>query len=59
MTMSLNPGELKEASMEPGGLSFVYILKSFLLVFSVSLFMQALSELIKHSLALVSNRVNA
>ncbi|MEM0909814.1 MAG: TRAP transporter small permease subunit [Pseudomonadota bacterium] len=51
--------KLKEASMEPGGLPFIYILKSFLLVFSLSLFLQAVSELIKHSLALITNEVSA
>ncbi len=38
----------KEGSMEPGGLPFVYVLKSLLLVFSYSLVMQSLSEVIKN-----------
>lgn len=49
---------LKESSMEPGGLPFVYILKSFLLVFSVSLLLQSLSELIKQGLTIKSGEVN-
>lgn len=43
---------LLEGSREPGGLPFVYILKSLLLVFSISFVLQALSQIIKHSLAL-------
>ena len=50
---------LKESSMEPGGLPFVYVLKSFLLIFSVSLLLQSLSELIKQGLAIKSGEVKA
>lgn len=38
----------REGSMEPGGLPYVYLLKSFLLVFSYSLVLQSVSEIIKH-----------
>lgn len=44
--------QLLESSREPGGLPFVYILKSFLLVFSITMCLQALSEIIKHALFL-------
>ena len=43
---------LLEGSREPGGLPFVYILKSFLLLFSISFVLQALAEIICHSFAL-------
>jgi TRAP-type mannitol/chloroaromatic compound transport system permease small subunit len=36
-----------ETSYEAGGLNFVYLLKSFLIVFCVLLFLQAISSLIK------------
>lgn len=45
--------QLLESSREPGGLPFVYVLKSFLLVFSISLTLQAISEIIKHCLVLI------
>lgn len=48
--------QLLEGSREPGGLPFVYVLKSFLLVFSISLLLQAVSEIIKHSIALLRLR---
>ncbi len=50
----LESWRLKESSMEPGGLPIVYVLKSFLLVFSLSLFLQSLSELIKLGLSILS-----
>ncbi len=37
-----------EGSREPGGLPFVYVLKSFLLIFAYSLILQAFSEAIKN-----------
>lgn len=44
---------LLEGSREPGGLPFVYILKSFLLIFAVTMTLQAISDIIKQSLQLV------
>ena len=41
---------LLEGSREPGGLPLVYALKSFLLIFSLSLMLQAISEITKHSI---------
>lgn len=43
-----------EGSREAGGLPFTYILKSFLLVFSISMLLQAISEIFKHALYLVT-----
>lgn len=43
---------LLESSREPGGLPFVYVLKSFLLIFSLSMFLQGISEIIKKTIAL-------
>jgi TRAP-type mannitol/chloroaromatic compound transport system permease small subunit len=36
-----------EGSMESGGLPFLYILKSFILVFSITMVLQGISEIIK------------
>jgi TRAP-type mannitol/chloroaromatic compound transport system permease small subunit len=38
-----------EGSRESGGLPFLYVLKSFILVFSITLSLQGLSELIKQA----------
>jgi TRAP-type mannitol/chloroaromatic compound transport system permease small subunit len=43
-----------ETSPEPGGLPFVYILKSLLLLFSFTLCLQAISEILKKSLGLMT-----
>jgi TRAP-type mannitol/chloroaromatic compound transport system permease small subunit len=43
---------LFEGSREPGGLPFVYILKSFLLVFAISMVLQAIADIIKQALKL-------
>jgi TRAP-type mannitol/chloroaromatic compound transport system permease small subunit len=45
---------LLEGSREPGGLPFVYVLKSFLLVFAISMILQAVSDIISQSLTLFS-----
>lgn len=45
---------LLEGSREPGGLPFVYVLKSFLLVFAVSMILQAVADIISQSLTLFS-----
>jgi TRAP-type mannitol/chloroaromatic compound transport system permease small subunit len=45
---------LFEGSREPGGLPFVYILKSFLLMFAISMVLQAISEIIAQILKLLS-----
>ena len=44
--------QLLESSREPGGLPFIYILKSFLLIFSISMTLQADSEILKHIIKL-------
>lgn len=44
--------QLFEGSREPGGLPFLYVLKSFMLVFAIMMLLQALSEVIKHSIQL-------
>jgi len=49
-----NSWSVMETSREPGGLPFVYLLKTILLVFSVSMVLQGVSEIIKHSLALLN-----
>jgi TRAP-type mannitol/chloroaromatic compound transport system permease small subunit len=41
-----------EGSMESGGLPFLYVLKSFILLFSLTMLLQGLSEAIKQSLIL-------
>jgi TRAP-type mannitol/chloroaromatic compound transport system permease small subunit len=41
-----------EGSMESGGLPFLYVLKSFILLFSFTMFLQGISEAIKQSLIL-------
>jgi TRAP-type mannitol/chloroaromatic compound transport system permease small subunit len=47
--------QVLESSREPGGLPFVYLLKSILLIFSISMTLQAISEIIKHGLRLSNN----
>ncbi|MFQ3251105.1 TRAP transporter small permease subunit [Glaciecola sp.] len=42
-----------ESSMESGGLPFLYILKSFILLFSITMLLQGISEVIKQSLLLM------
>lgn len=42
-----------ESSMESGGLPFLYILKSFILLFSITMLLQGISEVIKQSFLLV------
>lgn len=44
--------QLLEGSREPGGLPFLYVLKSFLLIFAISMVLQSISEILKHSMAL-------
>lgn len=41
-----------EGSMESGGLPFLYVLKSFILLFSVTMLLQGISEVIKQSMIL-------
>ncbi len=48
--------QLFEGSREPGGLPFTYLLKSLLLVFSVTMCLQAISEIIKKGLTLMTLR---
>ncbi|MFQ3206656.1 MAG: TRAP-type mannitol/chloroaromatic compound transport system permease small subunit [Glaciecola sp.] len=43
-----------EGSMESGGLPFLYVLKSFILLFSLTMLLQGVSEAIKQSLILAS-----
>ena len=45
--------ETLEGSMESGGLPFLYILKSFILLFSFTMLMQGMSEVIKQVLILL------
>ena len=44
--------QLFEGSREPGGLPYLYVLKSFLLIFSITMVLQAISEIVKHSISL-------
>ena len=48
--------QLFEGSREPGGLPFLYILKSFLLLFAISMVLQSISEITKHSMALLAKK---
>ncbi|MFT6267725.1 MAG: TRAP-type mannitol/chloroaromatic compound transport system permease small subunit [Alphaproteobacteria bacterium] len=48
--------QLLEGSREPGGLPFVYVLKSFMLIFAIMMILQAVSEIIKHSTSLLTMR---
>jgi TRAP-type mannitol/chloroaromatic compound transport system permease small subunit len=41
-----------EGSMESGGLPFLYVLKSFILLFSLTMFFQGVSEALKQTLIL-------
>ena len=41
-----------EGSMESGGLPFLYVLKSFILLFSITMLLQGISEVIKQSMIL-------
>jgi TRAP-type mannitol/chloroaromatic compound transport system permease small subunit len=50
----LDSWRLFVGSREPGGLPFVYILKSFLLIFAISMVLQAISEVISQLLKLLS-----
>ena len=45
-----------EGSMESGGLPFLYVLKSFILVFSITMLLQGVSEVCKQVLTLLSQR---
>lgn len=49
----LDSWQLLESSREPGGLPFVYILKSFLLVFAISMTLQAIADIASQSLKLL------
>lgn len=42
-----------EGSMESGGLPFLYVLKSFILLFSITMLLQGISEVIKQSMILM------
>lgn len=42
-----------EGSMESGGLPFLYVLKSFILLFSITMLLQGISEIIKQSMILI------
>jgi TRAP-type mannitol/chloroaromatic compound transport system permease small subunit len=53
----LDSWRLLEGSREPGGLPFVYILKSFLLLFAISLVLQAISDVISQGLKLAGAQV--
>jgi TRAP-type mannitol/chloroaromatic compound transport system permease small subunit len=44
--------QLFEGSREPGGLPYLYVLKSFLLIFSITMVLQSISEIVKHSISL-------
>jgi len=44
--------QLLEGSREPGGLPFLYVLKSFLLIFAITLVLQSISEILKNSMRL-------
>jgi TRAP-type mannitol/chloroaromatic compound transport system permease small subunit len=46
--------QLLEGSREPGGLPFLYVLKSFMLIFAIMMAMQSISEIIKHSISLLA-----
>ena len=45
--------QLLEGSREPGGLPFTYVLKSLMLIFAIMMILQAISQIIKHSLSLL------
>lgn len=48
-----------ESSRESGGLPFLYVLKSFILLFSASMFLQGISEAIKQLLMLTARPLEA
>lgn len=48
----LDSWRLLEGSREPGGLPFVYILKSFLLIFAVSMVLQAIADIATQTIVL-------
>lgn len=48
--------QLWESSREPGGLPFIYVLKSLMLIFAIMMILQAISEIIKHILSLSALR---
>jgi TRAP-type mannitol/chloroaromatic compound transport system permease small subunit len=51
--------QLLEGSREPGGLPLTFVLKSFLLIFAIMMILQAISEIIKHSISLLNmNKAN-
>jgi TRAP-type mannitol/chloroaromatic compound transport system permease small subunit len=49
----LTSWQLLEGSREPGGLPFVYVLKSFLLIFAISMALQALADIATQALTLM------
>lgn len=49
---------IMEESSQPGGLPFVYISKSFLLIFSVTLILQGISEILKNLLIYQAEQKN-
>jgi TRAP-type mannitol/chloroaromatic compound transport system permease small subunit len=49
---SANAWEIREASVEPGGLPFVYLLKSLLPLMAINLAMQGIAELLRNAIIL-------
>jgi len=47
-----------ESSMESGGIPFLYVLKSFILVFSITLLLQGISEIISNVITFLNSNSN-
>jgi TRAP-type mannitol/chloroaromatic compound transport system permease small subunit len=49
-----NAWAIRETSVEPGGLPFVYLLKSLLPLMAINLALQGLAELLRNALVLIN-----
>jgi TRAP-type mannitol/chloroaromatic compound transport system permease small subunit len=54
-----NAWAIRETSVEPGGLPFVYLLKSLLPVMAINLALQGVAELLRNAMILIGPELNA
>ncbi|MBW2941180.1 TRAP transporter small permease subunit [Zhongshania sp. CAU 1632] len=55
---TLNAWAIHETSVEPGGLPFVYLLKTLLPLMAINLAMQGFAELLRNAMVLVGSEAN-
>ncbi|MFQ3201693.1 MAG: TRAP-type mannitol/chloroaromatic compound transport system permease small subunit, partial [Zhongshania sp.] len=54
-----NAWAIRETSVEPGGLPFVYLLKSLLPLMAINLGLQGIAELLRNVMILISPELDA